>query len=205
MSSLNAFLLLGYLILYLWAAFFWRSWSVWRQTGINPLVLTRKDDAYGYVGRAFAASIILVILAVVVNAFGAEIVAQYLAPMTWLQTPRAWVLGWALLVVSLIWIVIAQKQMGASWRIGIPQGESSQSAAPLVMEGVFGYSRNPIFLGMAISLVGFFLVLPNALSLVALALGFVLMQIQIRLEESYLLSQHGETFQIYCAHVRRWL
>ena len=202
---MNAYVLLGYLILYLWAAFLWRSWTVWRQTGINPFVLTRNDDAHGYVGKAFAVSIALIALVVIVNAFRAEIFAYYFAPMIWLQTPWIRGLGWVLLIVSLTWIVLAQKQMGASWRIGIPQGESTRSATSLVTTGVFSRSRNPIFLGMAISLAGFFLVLPNALSLVALVLGFVLMQIQIRLEETYLFFQHGEAYQAYCAQVRRWL
>ena len=56
------------------------------------------------------------------------------------------------------------RSVGESWRIGID--EKHQTA--LVKTGVFGFSRNPIFLGMMITLAGVFLVIPNVLTLLAL-------------------------------------
>ena len=54
--------------------------------------------------------------------------------------------------------------------------------------GVFGWSRNPIFVGMKITLLGLFLIIPNALILLAFVLGVVLIQIQVRLEEDFLVK-----------------
>jgi protein-S-isoprenylcysteine O-methyltransferase Ste14 len=113
--------------------------------------------------------------------------------------------GWSLLVIALAWIVIAQHHMGESWRIGVPDAGSSAQTPALVTHGVFARSRNPIFLGMAASLAGFFLVLPNALSLLAAILGIVLMQIQIRIEEPYLSACFGDAYTDYTARVSRWL
>jgi protein-S-isoprenylcysteine O-methyltransferase Ste14 len=74
-----------------------------------------------------------------------------------------------------------------------------------VSTGLFGVSRNPIFLGMMGTLLGLLLVLPNALTLTIFALGFALMQIQVRLEEEFLRrSQEGE-YEEYANRVRRWL
>jgi protein-S-isoprenylcysteine O-methyltransferase Ste14 len=72
--------------------------------------------------------------------------------------------------------------MGKSWRIGIDE----ERPATLVRQGVFGLSRNPIFLGMMVTLLGLFLSIPNAVTLLVLALGVVLIQIQVRLEEEFL-------------------
>ncbi len=80
--------------------------------------------------------------------------------------------------------------MGESWRIGI----DSQSETALVRREVFRVSRNPIFLGMIITLAGLFLVLPIAVTLLMLILGFVLIQIQVRLEEEHLTHMHGEDY-----------
>jgi protein-S-isoprenylcysteine O-methyltransferase Ste14 len=91
--------------------------------------------------------------------------------------------------------------MGESWRIGIDE----ERRTPLVRKGVFGLSRNPIFLGMMITLVGLFLVIPNAVTLLALVLGVVLIQIQVRLEEEFLSLAHGEAYAEYRRDVRRWL
>jgi protein-S-isoprenylcysteine O-methyltransferase Ste14 len=45
-----------------------------------------------------------------------------------------------------------------------------------VRKGVFGLSRNPIFLGMISTLLGLFLVIPNAVTQLACVLGVVLIQ-----------------------------
>jgi protein-S-isoprenylcysteine O-methyltransferase Ste14 len=74
-----------------------------------------------------------------------------------------------------------------------------------VRTGVFGISRNPIFLGMRANLLGLWLAFPNAMTLSALLLGEVLMQIQVRLEEQHLAREFGETYAAYRASVRRWI
>lgn len=43
--------LLVFSLFYLGLSFVWRSVVVYRKTGINPLVLPQRDDAYGYVRR----------------------------------------------------------------------------------------------------------------------------------------------------------
>ena len=91
--------------------------------------------------------------------------------------------------------------MGVSWRIGIDE----EHRTPLVREGVFGVSRNPIFLGMMLTLLGLFLVIPNAVTLHVLGLGVVLIQIRVRLEEEFLSGAHGEAYAEYRRDVRRWL
>lgn len=69
-----------------------------------------------------------------------------------LQIPSLRVFGWALLLAALAWTLVAQAQMGDSWRIGI---DSANSTA-LVTSGLFAISRNPIFLAMRINLLGLF-------------------------------------------------
>ncbi len=88
-----------------------------------------------------------------------------------------------------------------SWRIGIDE----EKKTALVQAGLFRRSRNPIFLGMIVTLIGVFLTIPNALTLLFLAVGFVLIQIQVRLEEEFLTRTQGEEYAAYRRQVRRWL
>ncbi|MCL4262614.1 MAG: hypothetical protein KJ069_05345 [Anaerolineae bacterium] len=71
--------------------------------------------------------------------------------------------------------------------------------------GVYGRSRNPIFLGMRGNLLGLLLVMPNAVTLTVWLLGDVLIQIQVYLEEAHLRQQHGRAYEHYCRQVPRWL
>ena len=107
----------------------------------------------------------------------------------------------ALLAASFVWTAAAQAQMGASWRVGIDTARSTD----LVEHGLFARSRNPIFLGMRVSLLGFFFLLPNAVTLLTLVLGDVLVQLQVRLEEDFLTKMQGDAYRAYRRRVRRWL
>lgn len=190
----------AYLLAYFFAAFFWRSFVVWKRTGVNPLVFKGSDDAHDYIGRVFKLLFAVVVAAVAVYSLSDRLY-EYLTPIAWLERPRLRWAGVALLLISLAWTVVAQAQMGESWRIGIDE----EHRTPLVHKGVFGLSRNPIFLGMMLTLLGLFLVTPNAVTLLALALGVVLIQIQVRLEEEFLSRMHGKLYADYRRDVRRWL
>lgn len=189
-----------YLLLYFVAAFFWRSFMVRKRTGINPVVFKGTDDAHDFIGRIFKLLFALIVAVVLSYSVWPE-VYRYAAPIEWLEhTWLKWT-GIALLLLSLVWTVMAQAQMGESWRIGIDQ----QHRTSLVRSGVFGISRNPIFLGMMLTLLGLFFVIPNALTLLAFVMGVVLIQIQVRLEEEFLTKAHGVEYEQYKRQVRRWI
>jgi protein-S-isoprenylcysteine O-methyltransferase Ste14 len=197
--SLKHFLPL-YLLVYVIAAFFWRSLLVWKRTGINPVVFKGTDNAHDFIGRVFKVVFVLVVAVVLAYSFWPEIY-RYAIPIEWLEHRWLRSSGVALLLLSLVWTVLAQAQMGESWRIGIDQ----EHQTPLVKTGIFRFSRNPIYLGMMLTLLGLFLVLPDALSLLSLVLGVVLIQIQVRLEEEFLARTHGEGYEQYRRQVRRWI
>lgn len=189
-----------YLLIYLGVAFLGRSYLVWKRTGVNPYALGKGDTAHDFIGKVFRLTAVATIFVVFIFA----LVPQwypYLEPITWLQQPEVVIVGLVLLLFSLFWIATAQMQMGNAWRIGIDQNHQTD----LIEAGLFRLSRNPIFLGMRLNLLGFFLVLPNAVTLLILVLGDILIQIQVRLEEEYLTHAHGERYRAFCQRVRRWL
>ncbi len=197
--SLKHFLPL-YLLVYFLAAFFWRSFLVWKRTGVNPVVFKGTDSTHDFIGRVSKLLFVLVVAVVLGYSFWPEIY-RYAIPLEWRE--HLWLkwLGVGLLLLSFVWTVFAQAQMGQSWRIGIDQEHQTS----LVKRGIFKFSRNPIFLGMMVTLLGLFLVIPNALTLLSLAIGVALIQIQVGLEEEFLANRHGEEYEQYKRQVRRWV
>ena len=191
--------LLIFFALFFMAAFFWPTWRLWKRERVKALVLAYDDTAHGLVAKWFRATLIGIF--VMLAAILAGLPASAMGPLQWIEGEIARSAGWALLALSLLWVIAAQAQMGSSWRIGIDGG----TRAPLVTTGLFAISRNPIFLGMRASLLGLFLVLPNAFSLAILIAGEILIQVQVRLEERHLSTAHHAEFQRYRAAVRRWL
>ena len=189
-----------YLIAYFAIAFVWRSVAVWRRTGVNPYVLGRTDSAYDYLGLVFRLTFVLLAVAIFLFSFSPR-GYEFMLPIGWLEHAAAKWTGLGLLSTSMSWTVIAQAHLGAAWRVGIDQVNRTE----LVHRGLFTISRNPIFLGMRITLLGIFLLIPNAITLLTLVLGEVLMQIQVRLEEEHLARLHGANYDEYRRRVRRWI
>jgi protein-S-isoprenylcysteine O-methyltransferase Ste14 len=192
--------LLLFFLLYFALTFAWRSTLVYRRTGVNPLVLPARDDAYGYVGRAFKVTIGIVAVYVGLAAFVPKAIDS-LGVIHALNKSAVSYIGWVMLWGSLAWLLVAQAQMGNSWRIGIDEHRQTS----LVSSGLFALSRNPIFLGMRFTMLGLVLVSPTAFTVAVAVAAELLIQVQVRLEEAHLLSLHGEEYTGYSSRVRRWL
>lgn len=188
------------LVVYFMVTFFWRSYVVWKRTGTNPVVFRGSDNAHDFIGRMFKLVLAVIVLVVLLHSFLPQ-AYQYLIPIPWLEQRWLRATGVVLLIASLVWTTLAQAQMGESWRIGI----DTEHKTPLVQRGVFGLSRNPIYLGVMTTLLGLLLTIPNTITLLTFVLGIVLINIQVRLEEEYLKAKHGENYSTYTQRVRRWL
>ena len=188
------------LFAYLIATFVWRSYVVWKKTGINPIVFKGSDSAHDFVGRVTKLTLAVVVAVVIVYSLFPS-AYQYLVPIPWLE--RSWLrsTGFVLLVAALIWTFLAQAQMGESWRIGIDNEQKTK----FVQRGIFHISRNPTYVGIVVTLVGLLFVIPNAITLMILAVAVVLINIQTRLEEEYLKRMHGDDYVVYTQQVRRWI
>jgi protein-S-isoprenylcysteine O-methyltransferase Ste14 len=79
-------------------------------------------------------------------------------------------------------------------------------ASALVASGVYRFTRNPMYLGMATLLLAWAVYLSNVAALAGLALFVAYInRFQIEPEERALRARFGEEFDTYCRGVRRWL
>jgi protein-S-isoprenylcysteine O-methyltransferase Ste14 len=76
----------------------------------------------------------------------------------------------------------------------------------LVTEGFFRHSRNPLYLGNLLVLLGLFMIHNNPW-VYLLGTGFFLFAYSaiVAAEEAYLRDHFGEEYDDYCRHVNRWL
>jgi protein-S-isoprenylcysteine O-methyltransferase Ste14 len=174
------------------------SVRVWRATGVNPMVLARNDSAEGFVAGVFKLALAALGGYFLLGSLG---FTGAIGGFYWPWGAVVARLGWAMVAASLVWVLIAQVNMGRSWRIGIDHAR----ATDLIFGGLFRFSRNPIFLGMVALLVGLVLVQPDAVTLAALVAGFISISVQIRVEEQHLSALHGDAYAQYCSRVRRWI
>lgn len=192
--------IVAFLILYFLIVFITPSIRVKRKTGINPYVFKNTDSAHDFLGKVSAPITSLIFIVALVNLFYPAGL-QYFAPFTWLEISILKYAGFAFIHLALLWIILAQVQMSNSWRVGIDHSARTE----LKTNGLFSISRNPVFLGMLITLAGIFFILPNAITLLVATVSVMLFQVQVRLEEEYLSKTHANTYIVYCKKVRRWI
>lgn len=76
----------------------------------------------------------------------------------------------------------------------------------LILEGVYKWSRNPMYLGMALVYLGITMLNDSGTQLCLLPpLLFVIQKEVIEPEETYLAARFGEEYLAYKASVRRWI
>jgi len=81
-----------------------------------------------------------------------------------------------------------------------------ESASTIVSTGIYGISRNPMYLGMLLVLLGYAVNLAALSSYLTLGLFVVYMnQFQIKPEERHLEQKFGADYSDYKNKVRRWL
>lgn len=81
-----------------------------------------------------------------------------------------------------------------------------QHSSAVVTTGVYGVTRNPMYLGLALILLGLAVYLASPWAFLG-PVGFIafITRFQIRPEERALTARFGATYTAYCARVRRWL
>ena len=80
------------------------------------------------------------------------------------------------------------------------------AASSLVISGVYRLTRNPMYVGLLLTLAGWAVYCGNPLAFIALpAFAWYITQFQIKPEERVLLSLFGAHFAEYMGKVRRWV
>jgi len=110
--------------------------------------------------------------------------------------------GLALMMVGIGFIVLARREFSRHRQPTDPGQPTSQ----LIRSGVFTISRNPLYLGASIFLIGIALTFNLLWSVVTLLPCMVLCHyILILPEEQYLAGKFGDEYRAYFASVHRWL
>ncbi len=72
----------------------------------------------------------------------------------------------------------------------------------LVVTGLNAYVRNPLYFGLILFVLGFFLWQPTQMNLVSLLIIYAYIYIGVKLEERKLLEEFGEEYRLYQSRVR---
>ncbi|MCI0541440.1 MAG: isoprenylcysteine carboxylmethyltransferase family protein [Verrucomicrobiales bacterium] len=110
------------------------------------------------------------------------------------------ILGAVLVSLATLLYAIALRHLGASWRLGIDRIAPGQ----LVTEGIYRWTRHPIYVAFDLLFAGTFLVL-GRFAFLLLALAWIpLLHVFMLREEHFLAQFHGAAYRDYCRRVGRY-
>ena len=128
----------------------------------------------------------------------------------WLVPLRSFGLDRTALIVAGVLLVfggiaLAMAAIGLFRKAG-EQPEPWTTTHGIVTEGIYRFTRNPMYLGMALAYAGLALIADSPVALILLPIVLVIVQTQvIAREERYLGAKFGEPYLDYKRRVRRWL
>jgi protein-S-isoprenylcysteine O-methyltransferase Ste14 len=127
---------------------------------------------------------------------------HFLVPVAWIIPPFWNLTGLILIVSGLILNLSANKAFHQAHTTVKPFEESSS----LATNGVFRISRNPMYLGFVLILIGI-AVLLRSLSPYLVILAFIILidRNYVKTEERMLAEKFGASWEAYRAKTRRWL
>ena len=140
----------------------------------------------------------LIVTIVIASGYGLD----YVMPLPVSQATELNLAGYAIIGIALS-VILAAAWSFFQFKTHI---EPWKPTSAIIKIGLFGYSRNPIYLGFCIATIGIGLVLNSWWIIVSVApLIYLLYFLVIRLEEAYLLRKFGDDYREYQRRVRRWL
>ncbi|MGR3762103.1 methyltransferase family protein [Roseobacteraceae bacterium NS-SX3] len=140
--------------------------------------------------------------AIFAAALAAGLAAELVWPTAYLPLAVQLVLGPLLMLAGVLLIRASMQEISRGGTTHDPFAASSA----LVTSGIYRYSRNPGYLGLAVIQTGIAVLLDSLwIGLAALAACMITSAFVIRLEEKKLLSAFGADYAGYLKSVRRWL
>jgi protein-S-isoprenylcysteine O-methyltransferase Ste14 len=135
-------------------------------------------------------------------ALALTIALHYVVPITRIVSPP-WSYSGA--VLALLGITISATAAGAFRRAGTPVVPFEPSTA-LVTGGLYRFTRNPMYLGLVLSLLGVTILFGSLGAMLPVPVFVWILQTQfIEGEERFLEEIFGERYLAYKQRVRRWL
>ena len=87
-----------------------------------------------------------------------------------------------------------------------PNPQALEKVSTLVTDGIYRYSRNPMYVGLVLILLGWALYLSHFLAFVLLPVFMLyITRFQIQPEERMMERKFGKVYQSYLSRVRRWI
>lgn len=172
-----------------------------KTSGIDPEVIgSSTTPSQRFFNAMTKVLTVYIVLMIVAHASGIQYYSLY-SRFVPLDLPMVDLIGFMLGIFGLSLCGYAQIKMGESWRVGIDE----ERRTDLVTTGLYRYIRNPTYLGLFILCAGVWLIWPTWTIAIFVLVFYLMLEVQVRCEEEFLLKVHGENYREYLHSTKRYI
>jgi protein-S-isoprenylcysteine O-methyltransferase Ste14 len=194
----SAFVIVLFLIyLFLWKI---KEISMKRKSGIDPNVFAGSVSSLQKYMKCFMSILMAYAFIIIILHSSGIQYASFFTRYAPINKTIFDLIGFATGLVGLSFCLYAQIKMGSSWRVGIDERVTSE----LIMTGLYRLIRNPTYLGLFLLNVGVWFIWPTWTVFILNLLFIIFLEIQVRCEEDYLNSIHGDIYDSYKKKTKRY-
>jgi len=200
---MNLFEIISVVSLFLLYITLWKTKEInlKRTTGIDPKVMGKStSNIQQYMNQYMKFLTVYAVIIIILHAIGVQ-VASLFNRFNALESIIVDILGFIIGIIGLSFCLYAQIKMGKSWRVGIDEKEKTD----LVTSGLYKLIRNPTYLGLFILNIGIWLIWPTWTIFIFNLLFIIFLEIQVRSEEDFLISIHGQKYLDYKKGTKRYI
>ena len=200
---MNLFEIISVVSLFLLYITLWKTKEInlKRTTGIDPKVMGKStSNIQQYMNQYMKFLTVYAVIIIILHAVGVQ-VASLFNRFNALESIIVDILGFIIGIIGLSFCLYAQIKMGKSWRVGIDEKEKTD----LVTSGLYKLIRNPTYLGLFILNIGIWLIWPTWTIFIFNLLFIIFLEIQVRSEEDFLISIHGQKYLDYKKGTKRYI
>jgi len=192
---------LSLVLLWLGIGFGWRAWLQWRRYGGSGIMLFRSGRWMQHLRELGLVALSAMLIGQAAHfSFSPAVLERVALGSLAAAGVRFWS-GVGLFAAGTVLMVVAQLDLGASWRVGF----DTRNRPGLVTDGLYGLVRNPIYLALFVVLVGYLGMIPTWISLLLTIGTFVGIRVQVLDEEAFLTRTYGTAYRDYARRVGRFL
>ncbi|HLC86233.1 MAG TPA: methyltransferase [Candidatus Nanoarchaeia archaeon] len=170
----------------------------YKKFNINPMAFVSSNNSYEFFSWMFLVAVLAAYVVVIVMfSLGVNLGMIF----DFLDYIYSEISGIIILLFGFFVMAVAHFNMGKEWRMGLDKNRNIN----LVTSGLFGISRNPVYVGIIIQAFGVFLIIKSLVSLVLLILLLIAFVLVIYTEERFLEDKFGREYLSYKNKVRRFL
>ena len=169
--------------------------AILRKRGIRAVVFGQTDKS----DFLLVPLVLVIVYTALANTFRLPIWGILIHPF-WGSAAPGWI-GLLLCAASVAGFAFTLASFGDSFRVGIDENTPDK----LITGGMFGLSRNPIYVCFLLFFAGLFLIHRNIVIAIAVVLFALAIHRQVIREEKFLAAHYGRAYENYRKKVRRYL